>query len=181
VVYHEGVGHTIGLPHPEPGDASVMSGGQYNGWLNQAWIDADQKKRLGWTPRDDFDGKSAGLVLFTRSTADVEPRVPTPNADAEVRLTWPENVQVRRCDLEIQTDVFGPWVRVFQAEPGPPPERIALPRFSAPSPVSFRIKAALGDGSKVELWGYFQVREAPDAPPRPVVPTIDLASPPASD
>jgi hypothetical protein len=29
VVYHEGVGHAIGLPHPEPGDDSVMGFAQY--------------------------------------------------------------------------------------------------------------------------------------------------------
>ena len=30
VVYHEGVGHSIGLPHNEPADGAVMSLGQYS-------------------------------------------------------------------------------------------------------------------------------------------------------
>ena len=50
VVYHEGVGHPIGLPHPEPGDDSVMSLAQYKYWLNETWIDEPQKRKLGWQP-----------------------------------------------------------------------------------------------------------------------------------
>jgi len=47
VVYHEGLGHTVGLPHPQPGNGSVMSLGQYQGWLSESWLDKDQKSRLG--------------------------------------------------------------------------------------------------------------------------------------
>ena len=42
VVYHEGCGHTVGLPHPEPGNGSVMSMGQYRGWLSESWLDKEQ-------------------------------------------------------------------------------------------------------------------------------------------
>ena len=35
VVYHEGVGHAVGLPHPEPANGSVMSLAQYQGWINE--------------------------------------------------------------------------------------------------------------------------------------------------
>ena len=53
VVYHEGVGHAIGLPHPEPADDSVMCFAQYNFWINQTWVTPSQKKALGWPVADD--------------------------------------------------------------------------------------------------------------------------------
>ena len=39
VVYHEGVGHAIGLPHPQQPTADVMSQGQYRVTLGQSWVD----------------------------------------------------------------------------------------------------------------------------------------------
>ena len=41
VVYHEGCGHTVGLQHPEPANGSVMSLGQYRGWISESWLDDD--------------------------------------------------------------------------------------------------------------------------------------------
>ena len=59
VVYHEGCGHTVGLPHPEPGNNSVMSLGQYHGWISESWLDEAQKKKLGWKPPEQpFDRKA---------------------------------------------------------------------------------------------------------------------------
>jgi hypothetical protein len=48
-VYHAGIGHPIGLPHPEPSDDSVMGLAQYNYWLTETWIDEAQKRALGWS------------------------------------------------------------------------------------------------------------------------------------
>ena len=86
VVYHEGCGHTIGLPHPEPGNPSVMSFGQYEGWISESWLDRDQKARLGWTPPDVEPELSKDL--FTHFKALAEPTVPQPGEDValEVRL-----------------------------------------------------------------------------------------------
>ncbi|QEL20883.1 hypothetical protein [Limnoglobus roseus] len=47
VVYHEGLGHTIGLPHPEPIDNTVMGTAQYQFWINEAKLNVKQKEKLG--------------------------------------------------------------------------------------------------------------------------------------
>ena len=76
VVYHEGCGHTVGLPHPEPGNGSVMSMGQYRGWISESWLDKEQKTRLGWTPDDVSLDKQ--LELFSTFRAIPSPLVPEP-------------------------------------------------------------------------------------------------------
>ena len=53
-VYHEGIGHPVGLPHPEPLDDSVMGTAQYKYWINQTWVNRSQKQALGW---DDAGGE----------------------------------------------------------------------------------------------------------------------------
>ncbi len=180
VVYHEGVGHTVGLPHPQPGDGSVMSFGQYRGWLSQSWLDDAQKKRLGWTaPEKPQDRKND---LFSTFTAVPEPLIPKPGEPASLRLTWPEGARVKSCRVRIQTDLYGPWVDVASPanepkEPGSAadasqgvaaPSTLPLAVFDRPTPVSYRVEAKLIDGREAEIWGYFQVREKPDVFPLPV-------------
>ena len=168
VVYHEGVGHTVGLPHPEPGNGSVMSLGQYNGWISESWLDDAQKKRLGWTPPEKpLDRKSD---LFSTFTALPEPRVPKPNEPVSLKLTWPEASHRKTCRVRIQTDLLGPWLEV--STPTAPREaaqfdKIELGRFDRATPVSYRVDVETDDGHNAELWGYFQVRENPDAGPVP--------------
>ncbi len=167
VVYHEGCGHTVGLPHPEPGNNSVMSFGQYHGWINESWLDETQKKRLGWMPPEKpFDRKSD---LFSVFTALPEPRVPKPNEPVSLKLTWPETSRAKSCRVRVQTDVLGPWLEVATPTPSGDsrPEKIELGRFDRATPVSYRVDVVLDDGRDVELWGYFQVREKPDVGPTP--------------
>ena len=165
VVYHEGVGHTVGLPHPEPGNGSVMSLGQYRGWINESWIDDDQKKRLGWHSPD--APLSQTDILFSKFKALPEPLVPKPGENVSLKLTWPEKAVLRSCRVRLQTDLFGPWVELAAVPSETPPENLVLGRFDRATPVSYRVDATLNDNQHVELWGYFQVREAPDKPPLP--------------
>lgn len=168
VVYHEGCGHTVGLPHPEPGNNSVMSLGQYHGWISESWLDEAQKKRLGWKPPEQpFDRKSD---LFSTFTALPEPRVPKPNEPVSLKLTWPEPARVKSCRVRLQTDMLGPWLEVASFTPSESdlrPDKLSLGRFDRVTPVSYRIDAVLDGGRDVELWGYFQVRENPDVGPTP--------------
>jgi len=167
VVYHEGCGHTVGLPHPEPGNNSVMSLGQYHGWISESWLDEAQKKRLGWKPPEKpFDRKAD---LFSTFTALPEPKVPKPNAPVALKLTWPDQTRVKSCRVRVQTDLFGPWweVPVSKQPEDAPPEKIDIGRFDRATPVSYRLDATTEDGRDVELWGYFQVREKPDIGPTP--------------
>ncbi len=168
VVYHEGVGHTVGLPHPEPGNRSVMSLGQYHGWISESWLNDDQKKRLGWKPPEmPFDRKTD---LFSAFTAIPEPLVPKPNEPASLKLTWPDGAAVKSCRVRVQTELLGPWndVEIVRGlGEKDVPQSVLLGRFDRATPVSYRVDAVLADGRDVELWGYFQVREKPELHTQP--------------
>jgi hypothetical protein len=159
VVYHEGVGHTVGLPHPEPGNGSVMSLGQYHGWISQSWLDDEQKLRLGWTREKSVERTD----LFSVFQAIPEPRVPQPDQATALALEWPADAQLKSLRVRIQTDLLGPWldipVTLSDSEPGGPPAQLSLGQFDRPTPVSYRVDAELQDGQQAELWGYFQVRQ----------------------
>ena len=156
VVYHEGVGHTIGLPHPEPIDNSVMGVAQYRGWINETFLNEDQKRALGWKPKAGKGPES----LFTAFTAVPSPSVPKVGEPVALRLRWPRGAKVKSLRLRYQTDLSGPWSEA-KAEIGPtdkPPTRLALPSFERATPVSYRVDAAIETGQEVEIWGYFQVK-----------------------
>jgi len=165
VAYHEGVGHPMGLPHPEPGNGSVMSLAQYRFWLNQSWIDEDQKRKLGWKPGADVD--NANSQLFSAFTAIPDPLVPKPGQRVSLRMAWPEMANVKQLTVRLQTALFGPWHEIPCNVAGAAPEIVALGSFDRPVPISYRVNAVLEDGQDVELWGYFQIRTAPDAMPLP--------------
>lgn len=175
VVYHEGCGHTVGLPHPEPGDNSVMSFGQYRGWISESWIDKEQKIRLGWQPKP--PPADPQLKLFSKFRALPEPRVPKPNQPVHLALNWPDGAKVASLRVRIQTSVRGPWIEVAQAWDGDAPHSAAVGTFDRATPVSYRCDAVLKDGSTAELWGYFQVRAKPDENPQPSVASPDLIIP----
>lgn len=180
VVYHEGVGHTVGLPHPEPGNGSVMSLGQYQGWISESWLDDAQKERLGWSaPETPFD---RGRDLFSSFRAIPEPRVPQPGQAAALACDWPADARLKSCRVRIQTDVWGPWTEINQSIDGDdPPARLTLGRFDRSTPISYRVDAKLQDGQAVELWGYLQVRSDPGTLPLPAWRGSDLQSESAPD
>lgn len=174
VVYHEGVGHPIGLPHPEPGNGSVMSLGQYRGWISESWLDADQKERLGWrAPEQPFDRQRD---LFSKFRALPEPLVPQPGEEVVLKLDWPSGAQVRACRVRVQTSLFGPWMELSGGPTQEDWSQFSLGRFDRPTPVSYRVEAELEDGQQAELWGYFQVRAKPDENPLPP-PTMQPVEP----
>lgn len=173
VVYHEGVGHTVGLPHPEPGNGSVMSFGQYQGWLSESWLDKEQKLRMGWNP-DLPVPENPQLDLFTTFRALPDPLVPQPHETVKLVLDWPDNVGVTSCNVQIQTDVRGPWVQVATGS-GTELDFIEIGQFDRPTPVSYRVDATVADGRTAELWGYFQVRATQNENPQ----LIPIANPPS--
>jgi hypothetical protein len=158
VVYHEGVGHTIGLPHPEPNDDSVMGTAQYRYWLNQTFLNREQKRVLGFPPAA---AAKPPRDLFTAFTALPDPIVPVAGKPVVLRLTWPTGRPlVARLLVETQTDLFGPWTVRVDARGERVAEMVQLGPFSRPTPVSYRVRVTLADGQETELWGYFQVRAA---------------------
>ena len=165
VVYHEGVGHTIGLPHPKPGNDSVMSQGQYHGWISESFLDESQKLRLGWKPP--VEKQEPAADLFTIFRALPQPSVPQPNEPVYLHFDWPANVKIRKLQVRYQTDLLGPWISLAEIPPGDAPAKLLLGEFDRPIPVSYRANAELENGQTAEIWGYFQVRERPDRIPLP--------------
>lgn len=165
VVYHEGVGHAIGLPHPEPIDDSVMGTAQYRFWINQTWVNPSQKRALGWV---DGRGRPEPLRtaernaddLFTAFTAVPVPAVPRHIEPVRLALTWPVGARVKEIRVRVQTELTGPWKPCPNNAAGDAPATIPLGTFERPTPVSYRVDATLEDGQTVELWGYFQVKES---------------------
>jgi hypothetical protein len=165
VVYHEGCGHTVGLPHPEPGNGSVMSMGQYRGWISESWLDKEQKTRLGWNPDETSADEQA--ELFSAFRAVPEPLVPTPGQRVRLRLDWPKNAQLESLRIRVQTSLRGPWIEIPQEWEGSLPKFAELGTFDRATPVSYRADAILKGGQTAELWGYLQVRAEPTEPPFP--------------
>ncbi len=169
VVYHEGVGHTVGLPHPKPGNGSVMSQGQYRGWLSESWLDKEQKLHMGWAPEEQpkIDSK---LELFTKFRALPEPINPKPGQEVSLKFDWPNDVKVKDCSVRFQTDMHGSWVEspasITDASLGLL-DSIVIGTFDSPTPVSYRVNVTLRDGRTAEIWGYFQVRDVDGAFPVP--------------
>jgi len=165
VVYHEGVGHTIGLPHTDDANPSVMSLGQYYGWINESYVDPTQKRKLGWKPQE-FEKDT----LFSKFTAIPSPAVPKPNEKVQLQCTWPEKVALSSLTVEVQIRFGAPWVLVkeyVESELANTPELIDLGTFDRPSPVSYRVRVKAKDESQAELFGYFQVRESENQFPSP--------------
>jgi hypothetical protein len=165
VVYHEGVGHTVGMPHPEPGSKDVMSFGQYNGWLSESYVDLHQKRHLGWQAPE--NPVSITTDLYSKFTALPEPVTPQPHEPITLRFTWPEKTELSSLKVQYQTDVLGPWQTLAEITEKHPPEKIRFGQFDRATPVSYRINVTLADGQTTELWGYFQVRSKSKSLPLP--------------
>lgn len=183
VVYHEGIGHAIGMPHPEPADGSVMSEGQYRSALAQSWIDAGQKRTLGFTLAD-------GQVIpsdpsFDQFIVTPEPAVPRPGQPVVLRLS-PETLLPKQLRVELQTSLRGPWITVAMDDTPLGSGVVPLGRFDRPCAVAWRVtrpalpatnepsdsdhtpRASDDPSSGLSAWGYFQVRIDPAIPPPPV-------------
>lgn len=157
VVYHEGLGHSIGLPHPNPIDNTVMGTAQYQFWINEAKLNAMQKEKLGWkAPAVEVDRSGD---LFTHFTALQRPLVPKVNEPVSLALTWPKGARVKSLRVRVQTKLFGKWETIATDAQGNAPASVPLRTFDAPTPVSYRVDAALEDGQTAEIWGYFQVKK----------------------
>ena len=161
VIYHEGVGHAIGLPHPEPADDSVMCFAQYNFWINQTWVTPSQKKALGWSDGTETapPDRSKTTDLFTAFTALQDPIVPNTKQPVSLKLTWPIGAKLKTITNRVQTSLPGDWKPIPIDTSGAPPSKIALGAFDKATPVSYRVDATLEDGQAVEVRGYFQVKD----------------------
>lgn len=172
VIYHEGCGHTVGLPHPEPGNGSVMSLGQYRGWISESWLDDDQKERLNW--QAEFDRQQRPSDLFSTFRAIPNPREPKPNQNISLELDWPVGSKVKSLRVRYQTAVHGPWSEVPTSWEGDTPSKIDLGSFDRATPISYRVDVELDSGESEEIWGYLQIRTERNLTPQPKILSPDL-------
>ena len=155
VVYHEGLGHSLGLPHPEPIDDTVMGTGQYRFWINEAKLNHSQKLKLGWKPPEKEADRSGDL--FTHFTALQKPLAPKPKEAVSLSFKWPKGAAVKSLTVRTQTAIDAKWQPVKVGDLSSPPSAVALGEFT--TPVSYRVDAELADGQTAEIWGYFQVKK----------------------
>ena len=172
VVYHEGCGHTVGLPHPEPANGSVMSLGQYRGWISESWLDDDQKKQMNWQGETTSEQRSTDL--FSTFRAVPQPRVPKPNQNISLNLDWPSGVKVKAVRTRYQTAIHGPWSEISTSWEGDAPAKIDLGSFDRATPISYRLDVELDSGETEEIWGYLQIRTDSELPPQPKILSTDL-------
>ncbi len=172
VIYHEGCGHTVGLPHPEPIDGSVMGVGQYQGWISESFLNKEQKIRLGWEPVASLE--TAQMALFTNFRAIPDPVNPKPDEAVALKLDWPDAAIVKSLRVRYQTAIESPWVEVPLEWSGNAPKLATLGAFDRATPISYRIDAALDNGATAEIWGYLQVQNDSNSRPQPLSLSADL-------
>jgi hypothetical protein len=156
VVYHEGLGHSLGLPHPKPIDDTVMGVAQYKYWINEAKLNHSQKLKFGWQPPATPPDLSRDL--FTAFTATPTPIVPKAGTPVSLALKWPKDAVVKSFQIRTQTELRGKWEVVKTNVIGKPPATVPLGTYPKPTPVSYRVDVELEDGQTSEIWGYFQVK-----------------------
>lgn len=168
VLWHEGIGHAIGLPHPEAADGSVMSQGQYRHALAQSWIDPAQKAGLRFAPPTEAPAPDP---LFDRFTVVPEPASPRPRERVALRLE-PRDLLPGDLHVEVQTGLRAPWMTIPVDAAAIREGLVPLGSFDRPGGVAWRVRgggpgAGADGGATAAAWGYFQVRTEPGLAPPP--------------
>ena len=130
VIYHEGVGHAIGLPHPEPGDDSVMCFAQYHFWINETWVIPSRRRpSAGATaPRRPLPDHSAATTSSPRSRPCKPPSSRSGSAGGPgIRLA--ENGEARTIKVRIQTDLREDWRTIPNDLKGELPATLSIGAF----------------------------------------------------
>lgn len=175
VIYHEGCGHTVGLPHPEPIDESVMGLGQYRGWIHESVLNREQKIHLGWDPTATAPESTSEQRLFDSLTAEPQPVQPLVGDRGLLVVQWDENLPLASVTAQVQTSVRGPWMSLVPHAATAGGRQFLLPDVDRPVPISWRVRATAVDGGHGELWGYLQIREEPDVAPLPALSELEWA------
>ncbi|MBN2329179.1 MAG: hypothetical protein JXR73_18715 [Candidatus Omnitrophica bacterium] len=157
VVYHEGIGHSIGLPHPEPINNSVMGLAQYEDGLHKAWVDEDQKLELGWKkePIDHTD-------LFSNFIVEHEPHRPIANQPVLISAAYPDRFKDGVATAEYQTGLRLPFQKLepiaFSKKGGQCRVVWKLPPLDQGECIAYRVRLQCPDGGSESTWHYLKVR-----------------------
>lgn len=157
VTYHEGIGHAIGLPHPEPLNDSVMGLAQYAGSMEKTWVDDDQKKSLGWQPKD--VDKS---TLFSQFHIGHSPSRPLENLPVMVAATFPNHIKVKSIVAEYQDALEKPFQPLQKFRTAGDTHTVTVewktPPLAKGESLAFRVRLVTEDGKTEEIWNYLKVR-----------------------
>jgi hypothetical protein len=158
VVYHEGIGHSIGLPHPEPINNSIMGLAQYHGSINQTWIDEDQKLDLGWKEEDSVDHDS----LFSTFSVSHSPLRPSATDPVHITASFPKRFIPTKIETEYQRNIREPFQKIGPNYTIEEDDYINISWIIDPVPqgesVAYRIRIETTNGEKEELWSYYKIR-----------------------
>lgn len=153
VFYHEGIGHSIGLPHPEPNDDSVMGTAQYAGAIHQTWVNEEQKQKLGWE-KVEINKED----LFSTFFVTHKPLTPLPKTAFKITAKLPKRFSVKSIACEYQTDIWS----AFQSIPSSTKQigdewqmfEWEYPGLDAGKSIGYRVTVILDDGKKETVWHY---------------------------
>ena len=156
VVYHEGIGHAIGLPHPEKNNANVMDLGQYFGPISASWLEIEQKKAMGW--------KEVPLnkaTIFSALKVKHGPVRVKAGETFTITATVDKSVSAKDVRAEIQTPDWK-WKKLTKPQIEEDDKNIrykfTVPAFDKPTPVAYRVVART-ERDETEIWGYARVME----------------------
>ena len=157
VVYHEGIGHAIGLPHPEPIDNSVMGLAQYVDSINKTWIDEKQKLKLGWNTTE-IDRSD----LFTGFELSHSPLNPSAEDTIAITASYPSRFKMESIVAEIQTGIREPFQPLESPVIGLEGDRTTvtwkLGSIALNQSRSYRVRIKTDMGAHESLWNHFKVR-----------------------
>lgn len=157
VVYHEGIGHAIGLPHPEPLNDSVMGLAQYVDSIQKTWIDEDQKETLGWQKT-----KINRLDLFSTFEVYHTPSKPSEKDSVTITATFPSHFSDYSIKAEYQTILTDAFQEIETPSIKKSDSMTHISWTLPPRPVGkcvgYRIRICASDNSTETIWNYFQIR-----------------------
>lgn len=159
VVYHEGVGHSIGLPHPEPSNNSVMSLAQYVDTIQKTWVDEDQKLALGWDPQG-VDRED----LFSTFSLSHTPAKPCATDTITLRASLSADMEIESITAEIQTSLANPFRSIAEEAICLDSEGMRIYQWKIPAPekgesLAYRVRVKTLSGENEEIWNYLKVRD----------------------
>lgn len=157
VVYHEGLGHAFGLPHPEPIDNSVMGLAQYVDSIQKTWINDKQKESLGWSKQEIKKDD-----LFSLFDVNHFPLKPSANDTIRITASFPGQYLAFHIEAEYQDDLWKPFVSLGKGKFQILKDQINLiwdlPKLPKGMSLSYRVKISSPQGNSDEIWHYVKNR-----------------------
>ncbi len=157
VVYHEGIGHSIGLPHPEPIDDSVMGLAQYVDGIHLTWLNENQKLALGWEKK-----AVDRSTLFSTFNVEHSPHCPSATEPVQILATFPIHFHPNLIRAEYQTALREPFQRIDANVSWQKDNYYnflwTLPPVEKGKSIAYRIRVETEEGQQESIWHYYKIR-----------------------